>query len=108
MKRTVAQNKALHLYFTHLSESLNDAGFDIRKTLEPGIAIPWTGKTIKELLFRPIMKAQLGIESTTDLSTKDIDKLIDTITRHLGEKFGLSVQFPSIETIMLNNLVKQK
>jgi len=104
-QRTLTQNRALHLYFTHLADELNGAGYDIRKTLKPSIDIPWSGKTIKEYLWRPVMEAQLGKKSTTEMTTKDIDKVFDVINRHLGEKFGLSVSFPSIES-MITTLTK--
>lgn len=106
--RTTKQNRALHLYFNHLAEALNDAGLDMRRTLKPSIDIPWSGETIKEYLWKPIMKAQLGKESTTEMTTKDIDKLFDTLNRHLGEKFGLMVDFPSIETLIMNLRTKEK
>lgn len=104
--RTVKQNRALHLYFNHLSEALNDAGLDMRRTLKSSIDIPWSGKTVKEYLWKPIMKAQLGKESTTEMTTKDMDKIFDTLNRHLGEKFGLVVDFPSIETMIINSRTK--
>ena len=47
-QRTAKQNRALHLYFTHLADELNSAGLDMRKTLKPGVEIPWDGKSIKE------------------------------------------------------------
>ena len=93
--------------FTQLAEELNDAGLDMRKTLKPGVEIPWEGKTIKEYLWRPIMKAQLGKESTTELNTKDIDKVFETIVRHLGEKFGIELQFPSVESLMMEARLKE-
>ena len=96
--RTLTQNKALHLYFTHLAPELNGSGLDMREVLKPGVDIPWSGKTVKEYLWRPVMEIQLGKESTTEMTTKDIDKVFDTITRHIGEKFGLEVSFPSIES----------
>lgn len=102
--RTVTQNSALHLYFTQLADELNNAGLDMRKTLKPTIDIPWSGESIKEYLWRPIMKAQLGKESTTKLTTKEIDQVFDTINRHLGEKFGLTISFPSIESLMFDQL----
>jgi len=104
--RTDKQNKALHLYFTHLAEELNNAGYDMRKTLKPSVDIPWNSKTVKEFLWRPVMKAQLGKESTTDLTTKEIDLVFETITRHFAEKFGISVAFPSIEELMMENRLK--
>lgn len=104
--RTDKQNKALHLYFTHLAEELNNAGYDMRKILKPSVDIPWNSKTVKEFLWRPVMKAQLGKESTTELTTKEIDLIFDTLNRHLSEKFGVSVMFPSIEQLMMENGLK--
>lgn len=98
--RTNQQNKALHLFFTMLAENLNEAGYDMRKTLKPSIDIPWNTTTIKEFLWRPIQKAQLGKESTTDLTTKELDMVLETLTRHLGEKLKITQPFPSIEEIM--------
>lgn len=98
-QRTDRQNRALHLYFEHLAQELNDAGLDMRKTLKPTIDIPWNKDTVKEYLWRPIMKTQLGIRSTTQMTTKDIDAVLNTITRHIGEKFGLTIEFPSIESL---------
>lgn len=100
-QRTLKQNRALHLLFIFLADELNGAGYDMRKTLKPGVDIPWNGGTVKEYLWRPIQKAQLQKESTTELTTKEIDEVFDTINRHLGERFGLHVDFPSIESIMM-------
>ena len=107
-QRTMRQNAALHLYFTQLAQELNDAGLDMRKTLKPTVDIPWSCETVKEYLWRPVMKAQLNKESTTEMTTADIDQVFDTITRHLGEKFGITLSFPSIETIINDSLVKEK
>lgn len=99
--RTSQQNKALHVLFELLADKLNEAGLDMRKTLKPEIDIPWTGASVKEYLWRPVQFAQLDKDSTTELTTADVDKVFDTINRHLGEKFGLHVPFPSIETVIL-------
>lgn len=98
-QRTTTQNKALHLYFRLLSEALNDGGYDMKKVLRPEVDISWNSKTIKEYIWRPIQNAQLLKKSTKDLTTKEIDLVYDTINRHLSEKFGVSVPFPSYENI---------
>lgn len=102
-QRTKQQNKALHLFFTHLAGELNGAGLDMRKTLKEGVEIPWNANTVKNYLWRPIQEAQLGINSTTELSTKDIDIIYDTLTRYLGEKHGVFTDFPSIDGLLLKN-----
>lgn len=100
-KRTNQQNKALHVLFQLLSNTLNEAGLDMRATLKPDINIPWSGPSVKEFLWRPVQTAQLQKKSTTELTTVEIDQVFDTINRHLGERFGLHIHFPSIEEIML-------
>jgi hypothetical protein len=99
-KRTNRQNNALHVLFKLLADELNDRGLDMRKTLKPGVEIPWTGDSVKEYLWRPIQQAQLNKKSTTELTTKEIDAVFDTINRHIGEKFGLFVPFPSIDEVI--------
>jgi len=100
-QRTPSQNRALHLLFSELAQELTNAGLDMRKTLKPSIDIPWSGATVKEYLWKPVMKAQLNKESTTEMTTKEIDQVFDTINLHLSTKFGISVQFPSIDELML-------
>ena len=98
--RTEKQNRALHLYYTHLSKELNDHGLDIKKTLSQDMEHPWTPILIKELIWRPIQKAYLNKESTKRLATDDIDKIFDIINKFIGEQFGLHIDFPSIETLI--------
>lgn len=98
-QRTLQQNRALHLYFQLVADELNSAGMDMRKVLKPSVEIPWSKDTVKEYLWRPIMKLQLMKKSTIQMTTKDIDKIYDTLNRFLGQQ-GLHVEFPSIEAII--------
>lgn len=110
-KRTNLQNRALHIYFQMLANALNDSGLDMKKVLKPEVDIPWNKDTVKNYLWRPIQKAQIGKESTTELTTKEIDLIFNTLNRHIA-KFGIHEPFPSIEYIILeiqiheNNLSK--
>lgn len=97
-KRTNQQNKALHHDCRMIADKLNDAGLDMRQVLKPNVDIPWTTESVKEYIFKPIMKAMYNKDSTTDLdkSNQEIEKIHDTIMRHLGEKFGIEDhEFPS-------------
>jgi hypothetical protein len=98
--RTNKQNNALHLMFQHLADELNLAGYDMRRTLRQDIDIPWNKNTVKEYLWRPVMQAQLQKDSTTEMTTKEIDEVFATLTRHLGTKLGVEIMFPSLETII--------
>jgi hypothetical protein len=107
-KRTIRQNSALHLYLEHLSEALNGAGLDMRKTLRADIDIPWTMESAKEWLWKPVQRALYGKSSTTELTTTDITKIYDTLNRHLSQKFGVSVDFPSEEELIFRSKLEDK
>jgi len=105
---TNQQRKALHLYFTHLANRLNEAGLDMKAVLKPEIDIPWTPQTIKEYLWRPIQKIQVNKTSTTTLERKEIDEIFNTLNRYLGQKFNIYEPFPSFEEMMLHEELKHK
>ncbi len=94
-KRTLKQNRALHLYFTLLANALNNAGFDMKKTIREDIDIRWSGKMVKELLWRPIQKVHLRKYSTARLKKDDIDKIYDILNKVIGERTGVFVEFPN-------------
>lgn len=99
MKRTKEQHKALHLAFKLLANALNDAGLDQRVVLKPSIQIPWDTNSVKEQLWKPIMKAKTGKTSTTQLEkVGEIDDIYEILFRHLGEKFNIEyIEFPNEE-----------
>jgi hypothetical protein len=101
--RTEQQNKSLHLLYQMLADELNSSGLDMRKTLKPEIDIPWDKTTIKEYLWRPIQQAMTGKKSTTELDSNEIDRIFEVLSKHLGEKFGVEIIFPSIETLNQKN-----
>ena len=94
-KRTSRQNRALHLYFVLLSKALNDGGFDMRFVIKKDVDIPFTPETVKSHLWKPIMEAYLDKSSTAKLKSKDIDPIFDILNRHIGERTGIHVPFPS-------------
>lgn len=95
--RSKQQNNALHLYLGMLAKELNDRGLDMRKVLKPEVEIPWTMLSAKEHLWRPIQETVTGETSTKKQNTKAYPQIYDTINRHLGVKFGVSVPWPSRE-----------
>lgn len=94
-QRTIQQNKALHKTFELWCDQLNGAGLTVKVVLKPEVEVMWTPDMIKEYLWRPIQKAQLGKESTTELTTKEVDKVYQTLQHHFGEKFGIELVFAS-------------
>jgi len=88
-QRTLTQNKALHLWFRLLAETLNDAGLDMRRMIREDIDIPWTGPAVKEYLWRPIQQAMHQKKSTADANRVEYTEVRDVLERHLGQRFGI-------------------
>lgn len=89
-QRTLTQNRALHLWLGMLARILNAAGLDMRKVLKPDVDIPWSTETIKEYLWRPVQEAVISKESTVDADRAEYTKVYEVLTRHLGEKLGVT------------------
>lgn len=96
-QRTNLQNRALHKYFSMLAEALNDAGYDMKKTLKADVEIPWTAENVKNHLWRPIQIAMTGKQSSIALDTCEPSNIYEVLNRHLASKLGVSVPFPSDE-----------
>lgn len=99
MKRTNQQNRALHKLFTMMSDEFNTLGLDMKVIMKPEFKIWWTPEAIKKDLFKPVMKAMYGIESTTELNTAQVSKVYEQIARVIGEKHGVHIPFPSEQEI---------
>jgi hypothetical protein len=98
-QRTMSQNNALHLYCKMLADELNAAGFTVQLVLKEKIELEWDTSKVKELLWRPTQQAITGKKSTVDLDKmEDIDKVYEHLNRHISEKFGIHVAFPSQAT----------
>lgn len=109
-KRSLLQNNALHLYLSMLATELNDSGNDMRKVLKPTVDIPWSTDTCKRFLWKPIQEVMMDKKSTTELTTDELDKIYKVLDRHVSEKCGIHVEFPSIENTeeFINSYEKMK
>ena len=102
--RTTAQNRALHLYFTFISDELNNLGleFEYQGLKIKDLSIPYTPKIVKDFVWRPIQVALFDKESTTKLNSKEMNTIIDVITKFFGER-GVYLEFPSIQSLINRN-----
>lgn len=86
-QRTPSQNNALHLGLTMLAEALNDGGNDMRKVLKPHVHIDWDTDSVKKYMFKPILEARYGKDSTTKLKKiGEIEVVWDTMMRYLLDR----------------------
>ena len=96
VRRTNQQNKSLHVWFGLLANELNAGGYTVQMVLKQKMDLDWDGEKVKELLWRPAQRAILRKVSTTELKKiSDIDTVYDHLNRHLGEKFGIHIPWPS-------------
>lgn len=99
-KRTLTQNNAIHKYFELLANDLNDAGLSMQKVLKPSVDIDWTPEMVKTYLWKPIQEAMYQKKSTTELTTKEVGQVYETLNRHLGTKIEIHTPFPTNEPEM--------
>jgi hypothetical protein len=99
--RSQRQNKALHVYFTLISHELNELGLEFGYTglNDNQFELRYTPEIVKEFIFKPIMTTMFDIKTTTKLTTKQIDEMIDVITKFFANK-GIVLEFPSIESLI--------
>ena len=94
--RTNQQNKALHLWFKHISDTLNEAGetFYYKGISGKEFEIPFNEKIVKEFIVKPLIDKQFEINSTTKLTTQMINQMIDVMNVFLSKR-GEYVPFPN-------------
>ena len=93
--RTIPQNSSLHQYCEWVAADLNARGLDMVKVLKPGVEIPWSKISVKQHIWRPVQEIHFGTASTKKLERPDLSIIYDVINRHLSNKFGVHVPFPS-------------
>jgi len=93
--RTLAQNRSYHLWASMIASTLNSTGMTVPKIIK--LDTVWSSERIKELIFKPTIKALYNKKSSTQLKKNEFDGLIDTIIQAFASK-GISIpEFPSYE-----------
>lgn len=99
-KRTEQQNRALHLWFEMLAQTLREEGIDLKEAMPKVIDIIPTKENVKEMLWKPVQNALFKKKSTTELlKQKEIDLIYDVLCKNLGERGIIIPPFPSWETM---------
>lgn len=94
-QRTGTQNGCLHKYCDDLATALGEAGLDMRKVMKPDAELPWSGHTVKTMLWHVIQKAMTGKEKSSKLTTVECSAVYEALNRHIATTQGLSVPWPS-------------
>jgi len=94
--RTIKQNAAIHLFCGLLAGKFEDAGLDMQTVLEKAVSVTWTMEAVKEVIWKRIQVALFPDKtSTTQLETKDVDKVARVIIRHMATEFNIDQSFPN-------------
>ena len=107
--RSNKQNRALHKYLADLSAALNEAGVGTKVFLEKLSFyddIPLTPELLK-LVWKTKQEKMFQHESTTQLTTSEINRLYDVVNKFTSQEFGVSEAFPSMESILIKSESEQ-
>ena len=88
---TQRQFNAMHLWCERVADQLNDAGLDMKAVLKPEVDIPWGKESVKEHLWKPVLLAITGKQSSKDQTSEEITQVLNTINRHLGQKLCVTL-----------------
>jgi hypothetical protein len=87
---------------------MTEQGLDLRKVLKPSVEITPTMELVKEYLFRPIMQAKYKKDSTADLTTIELQGVIQDLDRFFLSQHKINLPFPSEDSLhLLDQLIKE-
>ena len=86
--RTTQQRKALEVFCADLAEIMNAHGIGMKAVMQAKrLDVPVTQAMVKDAIFRPVYTALTGLESTTEATTSDFDKVHRVLCKSLPEAF---------------------
>ena len=102
-KRTLNQNRALHLWCEQIADAYNEKGLTINVVLTnfKNMELYWSKESVKEIIIKTAIKRMLWKESTTQLlkNGSEIEKLIDVVTKFNAQMDIEYIPFPSEENV---------
>ena len=106
--RSLQQNKALHLYFTFIADQLNDKNIEYEWKGIKGMQMSCDYNTtiVKDFLWRPIQQQLFNKDSTTTITTQEINEVIDILSKAFAH-IGITILFPSYESWATSEILKK-
>lgn len=90
------QRGSLHVWCQMIADQCNAAGLTKQVILAQRPNVEWSGTAIKEDIYKPILKAISGLESTEAQITTDPQVVVNEMARFFAEKFGVILpEWPS-------------
>lgn len=97
-QRTIAQNNSIHLGCTQIADLLIEHGISLSVAIK-NLDVRPTMHSIKDV-FRSIATAKYGIESTSELTTWQVNEVWKDLSKALEESTGVPIYFPSNEQLI--------
>ena len=85
------QRSALHVWLTKCAQVLADGGITMKVILEQCPEVQPTMILLKEQVYKPMLKAMEGYESTEDQRTTDVETVRREFENFFAEKFGVEL-----------------
>ena len=106
-KRTSKQNAALWLFFRNMADQLNNAGHTHIKEINGlEFEMSFTDKSFCNVYWRDIQDSLFGTRSTTELTTKQIDTILDVLGLAFSN-YGIEVHFPNKMDLIIKEYEKR-
>lgn len=106
LRRSIPQNKALHKLFGDISAYCVETGIDT-KTVTDALTdypTPVSPQFVKET-WRAMQLAITGKESTTQLTSSEINQVYDVFNKFWSELTGEHFMFPSYDSLAMQHLI---
>lgn len=94
-KRSLQQNKSIHKGCQDIANVLIENGISLNTVIK-NLEVRPSMESIKDI-FRSIAQAKYGVESTTSLTTAQIDPVWEELVKAVSENTGIFIPFPSKE-----------
>ena len=102
-----AQRNSLHKYCRLVASDLNGAGItqqQLNDSFKEGADIDNTMESVKEGVWRRIQKIVLGIHSTENLKTNQVNEVLQPVQKFLAQRLGITTAWPDRYGEMLESL----
>lgn len=101
LTRSGKQNAALHSMMRRLATRLNDSGREYSHPWNEEFKIEWTEVMVKEVLFRPVIRAMFDCDSTTELTTEELSHAVTATLDRVAQVTGVVEGFTLEESQLL-------
>lgn len=95
-RRTSNQNRALHLWFSLVSDEANEKRLTLNELFTKPQNMRITPEALK-MLFKEYAKRMYNKDSTTKLTKQELKILIEVFKQVYAERLELTIPFPSYE-----------